>query len=151
MSRGVSSPVTKARFDCVKTLLKSDTPISDISEYLTMSRQTIRRIKSVETYEEYKNETWRQTAAAKAKKAEERKRERERYEKEKETVHAEFEKVGQPVTSAAVQVPKLQQPSPQPQSVTIVANHYMAEELRKQTELLKLISNKLAYIVEQLS
>lgn len=36
------------------------------------------------------------------------------------------------------------------QSVTIIANHYMAEELKKQTELLTLISNKLAYIMENL-
>ena len=37
------------------------------------------------------------------------------------------------------------------QSVTLVANHYMAEELRKQTELLTLISNKLAFIVDELT
>lgn len=36
------------------------------------------------------------------------------------------------------------------QSVTVIANHYMAEELRKQTELLNLISNKLAFIVDEL-
>lgn len=36
------------------------------------------------------------------------------------------------------------------QSVTIIANHYMAEELRKQTELLTIISNKLAFIVDEL-
>ena len=36
------------------------------------------------------------------------------------------------------------------QSVTIVANQYMAEQLKRQTELLTLISNKLAFIVEEL-
>lgn len=36
-------------------------------------------------------------------------------------------------------------------SVTIVANHYMAEELRKQTKYLEIISNKLAFIVEELT
>lgn len=36
------------------------------------------------------------------------------------------------------------------QSVTIIANHYMAEELRKQSELLTIISNKLAFIVDEL-
>ena len=33
-------------------------------------------------------------------------------------------------------------------SVTIVANHYMAEELRKQTEALTLIGNKLTHVYE---
>ena len=37
------------------------------------------------------------------------------------------------------------------QTVTLVANQYLMEEVKQQTELLKLISNKLAYIVEQLS
>ena len=36
------------------------------------------------------------------------------------------------------------------QSVTIVADRYMAEQLKKQTELLEIISNKLAFIVEKL-
>jgi hypothetical protein len=36
------------------------------------------------------------------------------------------------------------------QSVTVIANHYMAEQLQKQTELLTLISNKLAFIVDEL-
>lgn len=35
--------------------------------------------------------------------------------------------------------------------VTIQGSHYIMEELRKQNELLTLISNKLAFIVEQLA
>lgn len=37
------------------------------------------------------------------------------------------------------------------QSITLVANQYMMEEMRKQTELLKTISAKLAFIVEELT
>ena len=37
------------------------------------------------------------------------------------------------------------------QSVTIVANNYMAAEMKKQTELLELISRKLAFIVDELT
>jgi hypothetical protein len=37
------------------------------------------------------------------------------------------------------------------QSVTVIANHYMMEQLQEQTRLLTLISNKLAFIVEQLT
>lgn len=44
-----------------------------------------------------------------------------------------------------------EKPAVQPQSVTIVANHFMAEELRKQTELLTTISAKLAFIVDELT
>ena len=36
------------------------------------------------------------------------------------------------------------------QSVTLVANHYMAEALNKHTELLTLINNKLANIMENM-
>ena len=36
-------------------------------------------------------------------------------------------------------------------TVTIQATHYMMEELRKTNEYLRLISNKLAYIVEELT
>ena len=36
------------------------------------------------------------------------------------------------------------------QTVTVQATHYMETELRTQTELLKTISNKLAYILETL-
>lgn len=37
------------------------------------------------------------------------------------------------------------------QSIVVQANHYMMEELKKQTETLKLISNKLAFIVDELT
>ena len=37
------------------------------------------------------------------------------------------------------------------QSVTIQATHYMMEELRRTNELLTLISNKLAFVVDQLT
>ena len=39
---------------------------------------------------------------------------------------------------------------PKQMTVTMIANHYMAEEMQKQTKLLTLISNKLAYIVDEL-
>lgn len=37
------------------------------------------------------------------------------------------------------------------QNVTIQATHYMMQEMQKTNELLKLISNKLAFIVEELT
>lgn len=37
------------------------------------------------------------------------------------------------------------------QTVTIVANHYMAEEMQKQTKLLETISKKLAAIIDDLT
>ena len=36
------------------------------------------------------------------------------------------------------------------QTITMVANHYMMEQLQKQTELLTLIGNKLAVIIDDL-
>jgi hypothetical protein len=45
---------------------------------------------------------------------------------------------------------KQEEQKPQGQTVTIQANFLMMEEMRKTNELLKLISNKLAFIVDEL-
>lgn len=37
------------------------------------------------------------------------------------------------------------------QSITLMANHYLMEEVKKQTQLLTIISNKLAFVVDELT
>ena len=113
--------VTLNLFNCVKRLIDSGAPVSEIVEYMQISPTTVNRIKRAESLEEYKNMTYTSVRAAKAS---EKKQEQTAQEDPKpQTVRHE-------------------------QSVTIVANHYMAEELRKQTQALELISNKMTHIYE---
>lgn len=124
-------PITEKTFNAVKILLKGGAKAAEISDYLGISRSSIDRIKASETFEEFLEA--RRAAAFMAKKAAEEKLKEEKQKEE------------EPAGGTSEQVIRKEQ------SVTIIANHYMAEELRKQTELLTLISNKLAFIVEQLS
>ena len=119
--------VTLSIFNCVKRLLMSDAPTEEIVEYMGISSTTVNRIKRSEDFEEYKNMTYATAGAIRAK------------EKQK---------------NEQAQEPKALPPQEvihkHEQSVTVIANHYMAEQLQEQTKLLTIISNKLAFIVDEL-
>lgn len=117
--------VTQSMFNCVKRLTEGGAPVDEICDYLKISATTVQRIRRAESLEEYKSMTYVAVRAARANKSPE------------------------PETEPAPQVQEVIHKHEQ--SVTLVANHYMAEELRKQTELLTLISNKLAFIVDELT
>ena len=118
--------MTQNLFNCVKRLLKDGASAKEIAEYLDLSTSTIWRVRDSETLEEYDNNTKVRTAQARAIAAKGRENAAEQTPQQVEHIHHHE------------------------QSVTVIANHYMAEELRKQTELLTIISNKLAYIVDDL-
>ena len=118
--------MTQNLFNCVKRLLKDGASAKEIAEYLDLSTSTIWRVRDSETLEEYDNNTKVRTAQARAIAAKGRENAAEQTPQQVEHIHHHE------------------------QSVTVIANHYMAEELRKQTELLTTISNKLAYIVDDL-
>ena len=99
--------------------------MDEICEYLKISATTVQRIRKAESLEEYKSMTYVAVRAARA--GEKKEPEPEPAPQVQEVIHKHE------------------------QSVTLVANHYMAEELRKQTQLLTLISNKLAFIVDELT
>ena len=136
MANPKNNKVTVQRFACVKQLLKAGSTAKEISEYLSMSTSTIYRIDQAETLEEYEHNTYVRTQAARAAKAAEARR------------IEEPEPEPQPVPAAPP--PEQVVVHRHEQSVTLIANHFMAEELRKQTELLALISNKLAVIIDDL-
>lgn len=70
----------------------------------------------------------------------------EEYNQMRAAVHAKYtEKAPEKPSEAPVQVVEHRQ------NITIQATHYMMEELKKQNELLELISRKLGYIVDQLT
>jgi len=118
--------MTQNLFNCVKRLLKDGASAKEIAEYLDLSTSTIWRVRDSETLEEYDNNTKVRTAQARAIAAKGRENAAEQTPQQVEHIHHHE------------------------QSVTVIANHYMAEELRKQTELLTIISSKLAYIVDDL-
>jgi DeoR/GlpR family transcriptional regulator of sugar metabolism len=129
--------LTESTYKAVKIMLNGGATIDEVVEYLKLSSSTVRRIRATQNYEEYAEErrakAYMQSKAIAARKAEAAKKAEET--KQEELKPAE----------APAQVVEHRQ------SVTVIANHYMAEQLQKQTELLTLISNKLAFIIDQLT
>ena len=115
--------VTPGIFAAAKRLQASWASLNEVCEYFNLSDRTVYRIFNNETFEDYNADTWEKRQQAKA--------------------IAVKEKEPEP----AVQVVRHEHE----QSVTIIANHYMAEELKTQSRLLELISNKLAFIVDELT
>lgn len=126
--------VTNTLFDCVKLMLDSKASYDEISSYMGVSLATIGRIKHAANYEEYKNLTGTAMylATQKNKKQKEEKPE--------------------PITQA-------QAPSPMVEDLklpggTMSASYQLNriyELQKKQVETLILISNKLAFIVDELT
>ena len=116
--------ITIGLYNAVKRLQDDGATVKEVMEYFNLSDSTVRRCFNAETFSDYENETAaraRQLRASAAKKQNE---------------------PAVPVHQEVIHKHE--------QSVTVIANHYMAEQLQKQTELLPLISNKLAFIVDEL-
>lgn len=118
-------------FRIVKLMLKDGETIKGTADYFKIGEATVSRIKAAETYEEYLNIMAAMYAKKKAAK------------EQKATVEPEVKP--QEPQESPVQVVEHRQ------SVTVHATHYMECELKKQTEILELISRKLSFIVDQLS
>lgn len=115
--------ITTGIFAAIKRLQADGATTKEVEEYFNLSNSTICRVFRSETYEEYIDETAARASA----------------------MRANFAKKNDPVPQPQQEVIHKHE-----QSVTVIANHYMAEQLQKQTELLTLISNKLAFIVDEL-
>jgi hypothetical protein len=124
--------LTEGQFKAIKTLLRGGASQKEAAEYMQVSPGTAFWVSKAETFEEYQHmnaerqlEQHKRVAAIKAKEAE---------------------------RTAAQTTPA--QPAPHVveyrQNVTIQATHYMMQKLDETNSLLKLISNKLAYIVDDL-
>lgn len=119
--------LTLDMFVAVKTLIKCGSSNAEIAEYLKLSVVTVRRIKSSETYEDYKN----RLRAMNAKFAEKKK--------------ATAEKA---VTPTVVEPPAPVnfvglKPDSGNHTIIVKPTYEMTVEMRKQTEVLELISRKL--------
>lgn len=110
-------------FRAVKQLTEGGATIQECADYFMVSHATVSRIRSAQTYEEYRHMV--QIACLENKKRNTQKKE------EKPEIKDEKQPGG-----------------------TLSANYQMNrlyEQMKAQTELLKLISEKMAFIVEQLA
>ena len=128
--------VTKGIFDAAKLLFENGASNVEVGKYLKISKDVVLYIKKSETYEDYKalmyekSLAWRKKRAIEAKKAEETKPEETK-----------------PVTPEETPVQIVERR----QTVTVQATWQMTQEMQKTNKLLEQISNKLAFIVEELT
>ena len=114
--------VTQGVFDAVKICLNGGGSITETAKFMKLSQDVVRMIRDSENLQEYKALMYEKCNPKKKQIA---------AIKAKET-----EKTPENV---------------KPYSITIQATHYMEQELRKTNELLTLISNKIAFTVDELT
>jgi DNA-binding MurR/RpiR family transcriptional regulator len=132
-----AKPITERMFKAVKMLVAGGATIEEAAEYMQISKTTVSRVKAAENFDDY-----RQMLAAMA--AEYREREARKQQK---TMAAQApQTVEEPKTESKAQPQVIEHR----QTVQVVATHYMMEELKAQTELLKLIASKLTCIIDDL-
>ena len=139
--------VTKGIFEAIKMLTKGGASIDECTEYMGVSHATVSRIRAAENYEDFMQS--RRLAAIAVKRERELKEHQEQQKKEREK--QQEKPAEKPVEQPAQPVQPVPQVIEHRQTVTVQATHFLMEELKQQNELLKAISNKLAFIVEQLS
>lgn len=134
--------VTPQMFSCIRTLLDAKAPYAEISRYLGVSHSVISKVTACETFEEYQallaTYSQRQKASY-ARKAAAKTTSQKRS--EEETIPDNDEPVKGTVANG----------NESRQTVIVQASHYMLEEQKRTNELLTSISNKLAFIVEELT
>lgn len=137
---GLNNKLTENQFNAVKILLRGGAAVAEAADYMKLSENTIRRIKSSETFRDYQQMLAEiALSMSRARAAKKAKAEKAKADHEPKPVEPE-KKTDQEKKAYSV-----------PQAVTMMPSHEAREWMRKQTELLTLISDKLAYIVEMLS
>ena len=128
-----SLKVTQGVFEAAKLLLENGATNGEIAKYLKISTDVVTFIRKAETYEEYQTIMYEYSLK-------QRQREAARVAaiKAKETPKEE------PKPETPPQIVEHRQ------TVTVQATWQMTQEMQKTNELLKQISNKLAYIVDEL-
>ena len=118
----VSLKVTKGIFDAAKLLIENGANNTEVAKYLKVSTDVVSFIRKSETYEDYQTFMYEYSL------------------KQRQRVAA----------IKAKEEPK-EEPKPEvKQTIVVQATWQMTQEMQKTNELLKQISNKLAYIVDEL-
>lgn len=123
--------VTQKLFEAVKICLDSGNSIAETSRFMKLNKSVVALIRNAEDFDDYKRLMYARAKACHAKKTEEKKSEEKPEEKSQENKPDEIIKE---IRS----------------NVTIQATHHMESQITEAVELLKGISAKLAYIVEDL-
>ena len=132
--------ITLQLFNCVKQLIAGGAKNDEICDYLQIGHATVSRIKSADSYEEYKHiQAVAGYAYRKRKMEEAQKQNEEELKKLKEEQQNAPEPVKQTVTAVI------------DKSTINYQTNRVVEEMRQMNQHLKLISEKLAFIVEQLA
>ena len=124
--------LTERQFNAIKTLLKGGATQKEAAEYMQVSPNTAYWIDKAETFEEY--------LQIKAEKQLSNKK-RVAAIKAKEKAQEKAQEAPQTAASQVIE---------HRQTVTVQATWAMMQEMQKTNKLLELISNKLAYIVDEL-
>lgn len=130
--------LTENQFNAIKILLRGGATQQEAAEYMQVHVNTVNFINKAETFEEYQHiqaerqlSRNRQVAAMKA----------------REAAQAAAKVGAVPASTLAQPAEVVKEVR---QTVTVQATHYMMQEMQKTNELLKQISSKLAFIVEDL-
>lgn len=117
--------MTESKYKAIKMLLNGGATHKEAADYMGVSEVTVYRVNASETWVEYTNMMAEKTLAARNER--------------------EAKRTAQPQETKPVEVVKEVR-----QTVTVQATWAMMQEMQKTNELLKLISNKLAFIVDEL-
>ena len=136
--KSTPNKIDQRMFDCIKILLASGQTAEQIKDYIGIAPTTVYRINQCENLQEYKN----MMIAISTKRAVQKKKEKE----EQKPVMLE------PADQGATAKPE---PPTQivehRQSVTVQTTYYVTQKLDATIELLKGISAKLAFVVDELT
>lgn len=139
-----NTKITPNIFRAVKIMLKGGATYEECCEFFHISDASVWRISKAENYDEYRNEVAARSRAMNAKVAAKKKQEAEQ---------AAAAAVPEPEPEKKLE--KVEYVAPQVTPGGFMASSYQTnriiEELAKQNEILKIISNKLAFIVDELT
>lgn len=146
MSKERAKNIDKKMFDCIKILLEGKASYTEIQEFTNVGRTTVSRIAHSESWEDYQQQMAAMRAAWHCRVAEKKAEEQAAAEKEKE----EKAKAAKAAAEAVKAVPAASL-IPQPKADPVYGANRICELLTHQNEILKAISNKLAFIVDELT
>lgn len=143
--------VTGGVFDAVKICLQSGNTVAETARFMRLSKDVVYYIRDAENFDEYaammaaKNDRKKQVRAIKAKEqaaAEQAAKAAENPQEKPQDAPAAVPQVAPQITPAVPQEVK--------HTVQVQATRFMEEQMRKQTELLTIICNKLGAIIDDL-
>lgn len=135
--------LTEGQFKAIKTLLRGGASQKEAAEYMQVSPNTAFWVAKAETFEEYQH--------IKAEKQLSKKKQVAAMKAKQEAAQKVAAEVGaMPAVMLAQQTPAAPQVIEHRQTVTVQATWAMTQEMQKTNKLLELISNKLAFVVDEL-